>query len=272
MAIWSSEKIGPAPRLAVDHAGRGELVLFLHGIGGNRSNWHDQLSAFAEHFHAAAWDARGYGDSDDYEGPLHFTQLADDILRVLDHFGAAKVHLVGLSMGGRIAQDFAIRHAARLGALVLCDTSRGLAHYSEEKRRDFVRLRKEPLVNGQEPRDMAPALVRSLIGSKASDAVFQRYVDSVSRVHKESYIKTIEASVAAGSHGTLSEIRAPTLVLVGEDDRLTPPAEARAVAAEIAGACLVILPEAGHLANLEKPAEFNAAVLDFLREVTGRAG
>ncbi len=59
MAAWRTEFIEPAPRLAVDHAGAGPLVVLLHGIGGNRSNWHDQLPAFARHFHAAAWDARG---------------------------------------------------------------------------------------------------------------------------------------------------------------------------------------------------------------------
>src|SRR5580658_7217231 len=97
---WTTKLIGPAPRLAVDHQGQGELVLFMHGIGGNRTNWHDQLPACAARFHAVAWDARGYGLSDDYPGPLSYDDFCHDILRVLDHFGARKAHLVGLSMGG----------------------------------------------------------------------------------------------------------------------------------------------------------------------------
>jgi 3-oxoadipate enol-lactonase len=269
MTQWSTEKIGPAPRLAVDHAGTGELVVFLHGIGGNRTNWHDQLPAFAEHFHAAAWDARGYGDSDDYDGPLTFTQYADDLPRVLDHFGAEKAHIVGLSMGGRIAMDFAARHADRLRSLVLCDTHRGLSHLSDEKRREFVRLRKEPLLNGGEPKDIAAPVARTLIGRNASEAAFQKLVDSMSRLHKESYIKSIEASVMAGAHGGLGSIRVPTLVVVGEDDHLTPPAEAQVLADTIPGARLVVIPEAGHLSNIEKPAAFNDAVLGFLRQVAG---
>ena len=104
------ERIGPAPHIAVEHAGSGEFVIFMHGIGGNRRNWYDQIDAFAPHFHAAAWDARGYGDSDDYEGALTFTDYADDLARVLDYFGQSRAHVVGLSMGGRIAMDFAARY------------------------------------------------------------------------------------------------------------------------------------------------------------------
>ena len=88
----------------------GELLLFLHGIGNNRTSWHLQLPHFASHFTAAAWDARGYGDSDDYEGPLDFHSYGDDVVRVLDHFGVKRAHIVGLSMGGRIAMDLAARY------------------------------------------------------------------------------------------------------------------------------------------------------------------
>ena len=99
--------IGPAPKIAVDYAGQGDLVVFLHGIGGNRRNWRAQLPVFAAAgFRAVAWDARGYGDSDDYDGPLDFYAFRDDLARVLDHFSAETANIVGLSMGGRIAASF----------------------------------------------------------------------------------------------------------------------------------------------------------------------
>src|SRR5207247_784519 len=82
--------ISPAPRLAVDRTGDGPLVVFLHGIDGNRTNWRDQLGVFAAHFTAAALDARGYGASDDYAGPLAFDDFAGDLRRVLDHYGARR--------------------------------------------------------------------------------------------------------------------------------------------------------------------------------------
>ena len=157
---WTTERIGPHPHLAVDHMGSGDLLVLLHGIGGNKRNWHDNLPALAAHWHTVAWDARGYGESDDYEGPLAFTDYADDLARVLDRFGAAKAHILGLSMGGRIAMDFAERYPQRLLSLTLCDTHTGFANFTEEQKREFLRLRKEPLVAGGEPKDIAEPVAK----------------------------------------------------------------------------------------------------------------
>jgi len=111
--------VGPAPRIAVSVAGQGPLVLFLHGIRGNRRNWHRQLEAFSKNFRAAAWDARGYGDSDDYDGALQFDHFSGDVLRVAEHLKANKLHLVGLSMGGRIARNVALHYPERFNRIVL---------------------------------------------------------------------------------------------------------------------------------------------------------
>jgi 3-oxoadipate enol-lactonase len=259
-------RIGPHPRIAVDVGGRGPLLLFLHGIGGNRSNWRDQLPVFAEYFTAAAWDARGYGDSDDYEGALDFGDLSADLLRVLDHFQAERAHLCGLSMGGRIAMDFHDRHPKRVASLTLCDTQPGLARMPAEKRREFIRLRQEPLHAGKTPAEIAPAVARTLVSPKASPAAFQRLVDSMAALHTASYLKTIEASFLYARAPDLEGIRVPTHILVGADDSLTPPEIARAMAERIAGAKLTIIADAGHLANLDQPEAFNAAALGFLRE------
>jgi 3-oxoadipate enol-lactonase len=266
MIKTSVDKIGPAPRVAVEHAGSGDFVIMLHGIGGNRLNWTDQIEAFAPHFHAAAWDARGYGDSDDYEGPLNFAGYADDLARVLDHFGVRRAHVVGLSMGGRIAMDFVARYSDRLATLVLCDTHKGFAAMPEDRKSAFIASRKAPLLAGKEPKDIAEPVARSLVGPKASDTAFRRLVDSMSRLHKESYIKSIEASVRMDARSDLANIKVPTLVVVGADDRLTPPDVARELASEIRGAELAVIPDAGHLANIEQPEAFNAAVLQFLRK------
>ena len=265
-------RIEPPPRLAVELRGQGPLLLFLHGIGGNRSNWRDQLAFFAAHgFTAAAWDARGYGDSDDYEGPLDFADFSADLRRVLDHLRVERAHLCGLSMGGRILQDFAGRHAERIATLTLCDTQPGLGHMSEEKRREFIRLRQAPLRAGQRPAEMAPAVARSLIGPAASEAVYQRLVDSMAVLHTNSYLKTIEASFLYDRVPDLEGIRAPTHVVVGAEDRLTPPETARGMAERIPGAKLTVIPGAGHLSNLEQPQLFNDAALQFLLPHRDRA-
>jgi 3-oxoadipate enol-lactonase len=270
MISTSLDKIGPVPRIAIEHAGKGELVIFMHGIGGNRRNWYAQIDAFAPHFHAAAWDARGYGDSDDYDGALNFSSYADDLARVLEYFGTARAHVIGLSMGGRIAMDFAARYPSRLLTLTLCDTHKGFASLSEEKKRAFIASRKEPLLAGKEPKDIAEPVARTLVGPNASEAAFRSLVDSMCRLHKESYIKSIEASVMMDVRNDLGAIKAPTHVVVGSEDKLTTVEMARELAGEIPGAELTVIYDAGHLSNIEKPEEFNVATLGFLRRHLGR--
>ncbi len=261
----NTTRIGPRPFISVDHLGSGDLLVFLHGIGGNKRNWHDNLPEFAKHWHAVAWDARGYGESDDYDGPLDFSDFSRDLARVLDHFRAPKAHIVGLSMGGRIAVQFAQMYPERLLTLTLCDTHRGFAHMPEDKRRAFVESRKKPLLAGATPKDIAGPVARSLLGPKAPKEAFDKLVDSMSRLHKESYIKTIESSMMTATDGNAGAIRVPTHVVVGADDPLTPPAAARELAALIPNAKLTVIPDAGHLSNIEKPAEFNQAVIGFIR-------
>src|SRR5262249_47836984 len=182
------------PRLAVDVAGNGPLVVLMHGIGGNRSNWRGQLPVLAPHFTAVAWDARGYGESEDYAGPLDFGDFSADLLRLLDHFGARAAHLVGLSMGGRIALDFHDRHPERVRSLTLCDTHLGFAHMPEEKRLEFVRLRQEPLLAGKQPRDIAESVARTLVSPRAGPGAYERLVQSMCALHKDSYLRAIAPS------------------------------------------------------------------------------
>ena len=262
----TTERVPGAPGLAFDTAGEGPAVVFLHGIGGHRTNWHDQLPAVAVRgFRAVSWDARGYGLSDDYEGPLDFADFSHDLARLLDHLDVGRAHLVGLSMGGRILQDFYPRYPDRVATLVLCATFPGFdAALTPEKRAEFIRLRKAPLVAGGEPKDIAPAVAKTLIGPRATDAHFQRLVESMTMLHKESYIKAIEASTLYDRTTSLPDIAVPVLLVFGGADSLAAPAVGERMAAEIPDARLVVIPEAGHLVNIEFPDIFNESMLDFL--------
>jgi 3-oxoadipate enol-lactonase len=271
MNRWKTDHIAGAPRITIDHLGSGPLVLMMHGIGGNRTNWHDQLAAFGEKFRATAWDARGYGASDDYDGPLDFSDFSHDLLRALDHFKVAKAHLVGLSMGGLIAFDFYATHPERVATLTICDSMPGMTGLSDEARREFIRIRQEPLLHGKEPRDIAPAVAKTLVGKSARPGSFERLVASMSALHKDSYLKTIEATTNYARTLVLENIQVPTHIVVGDEDALTPPSLSRAMAARIPGARLTIIEGAGHLSNIEQPESFNAAVLAFLLEHRDRA-
>ncbi len=266
------ELIGPAPRIAVEHDGDGPLVILLHGIGGRRQNFTDQLPVFAKEFHVAAWDARGYGGSDDYDGPLDFAGFAADLVRVIDHFGFETAHLVGQSMGGRICLETYAHFPDRIATLTLAGVHASFGEFTEAKRREFVERRRKPLVeDGKTPAEMAPALARSLVGPDAAQAVFECVVASISALHVASYIKTIEATTRFDRGAILGEIAVPTLVIGGEHDSLTPPAMKRELAGRIPDARLEILPGCGHMANMEQPEAFNSVVLDFLRAHRERA-
>lgn len=258
-------RIPGTPRLAASLAGQGPLLLFMHGIGGNRSNWRAQLPHFAGHFSCIAWDARGYGDSDDYPGPLAFDQFVLDLLGVLDHFGAERAHLVGLSMGGRIAMRAALLHPARIATLTLVDTHEGFEAFSPAQRQAFVDSRRAPLLAGKEPRDIADAVARSLVGPNARPEHLQQLVDSIAALHKDSYIKSLQATVEQVALGDISSISAPAHFIVGADDSLTPVAMHHEMAAKMGGAPVSVLPRAGHLSNIENPDAFNAAAMAWLR-------
>ncbi len=236
----------------------------MHGIGGNRTNWRAQLPAFAHHFSCVAWDARGYGSSDDYDGELAFDDFIADVLRVLDHFGAPSAHLLGLSMGGRIAMRTALLHPKRVATLTLVDTHEGFEAFTPEQRAAFVNSRREPLLAGKEPRDIADAVARSLVGPKARPEHLQQLVDSIGALHKLSYIKSLQATVEQVSLGDISKIGAPAHFIVGADDALTPVAMHHEMAAKLHGAPVSVVPEAGHLSNIENASAFNAAALAWL--------
>ncbi len=238
--------------------GNGELVLFLHGIRGNRRNWLGQIEFFARRFKAAAWDARGYGDSDDYDGPLQFDYFTWDVLRVAEHFKAKKLHLVGLSMGGRIARNVALRTPERVHSIVLISTDPGFDTLPTSRVMQFV----------NERRVRTPQSLKTLLGSGSSRAAYEELLDSVARLHEASYQKTLEASVAQDRGAPIQKIRVPTLVIAGEEDTAYPPELAEEMARRIPGAELLMLERTGHLANLEQPEKFNQAVFDFVSRHT----
>ena len=266
-------RIGPSPRIAVEHIGDGPLVIFLHGIGGDRSTWAHQMTAFAVNgYCAAAWDARGYGGSDDYDGALSFTDIADDLARVLDAFAVSKAHIVGTSMGGRISLEFYANHPDRFATLTLAGVHASFGSFSAEKQKAFVAARSKPLIeDGLEPADIAPGAIDKLAGPNVSQDARTRAIAAASRLHKHSYIKTVEATTQFDREHVLAEIAVPTLVIGGEFDPLTPPDMTRKIADDIDGAEYHLIYDVGHLGNLENPVEFNRLLDQFLSRYRDRA-
>ena len=260
----NNTKVGNNPSISIDYAGQGEMIIFLHGIGGNKKNWTKNITFFSQKFLSVAWDTRGYGESDDYEGDLYFEDVLDDLVKIFKHFNKDKAHIVGLSMGGQIATLFYEKYPSYVKSLILCDTHFGLSNLSPQEIEKFVNLRKEPLINGKEPRDIAPIVASTLIGDVNNKSAYNQLVNSMELLHKESYLKTIETSMRTEHRHIFKTINVPTLIMVGELDALTPPSMSNEIMKEIKNSKLIVIPNAGHLSNIENPTVFNQKLLEFL--------
>ena len=246
------------------------LCLFLHGIGGGRSNWLPQLQAVGGTMRAAALDLRGYGDST--LGPRQSTvdDYCADILRVADKLGAKRLVLVGLSYGSWIATSFAMRHPEMLTGLVLSGGCTGMSEAGPDEREAFRVSREVPMNAGQVPADFAPAVVKVLAGPNASDDTRQQLFDSMAAIPAATYRDALNCFTNPLERFDFARLTMPVLMMTGEHDRLAPPAEIRTVAGRIWDAAprpdvrFEVIPGAGHVCNVEKPDLYNRHLLAFL--------
>lgn len=244
-------------------AGRGPLV-FLHGIGGDKESWQDDVAHFAaQGWCAIAWDCPGYGES---APPPEFTwaALSGALLALLDHKRISRAVLVGHSMGGMVAQDFVATHPDRVSALVLSGTSPAFGRPDGEFQRRFVADRLAPLEAGRRMADIAPALVDHMMAPGVSDVVKQAAIRAMAHVPTSTYASAVRNLVVFDRRAALAGIAVPTLCLAGEHDPNAPAAMMEKMAARIPGAAYRCLPGVGHLANLEDSEAFRAALGAFL--------
>ena len=243
--------------------GRGPLI-FLHGIGGDKESWQDDVAHFAaQGWRAIAWDCPGYGES---APPPDFTwaALSDALRALLDHLGISRAVLVGHSMGGMVAQDFVATHPDRVSALILSGTSPAFGRPEGEFQRRFVADRLAPLEAGQRMADIAPGLVGHMMAPGASDVVKQAAVRAMGHVPAATYAAAVRNLVVFDRRAALAGIAVPTLCLAGEHDPNAPAAMMEKMAARIPGAVYHCLPGVGHLANMEDSGAFRAALAAFL--------
>jgi 3-oxoadipate enol-lactonase len=245
-------------------SGKGPAVLFLHAFPLGLVMWEDQARALEATHRVVRFDCRGFGGSPPGDGLLTMERIADDAAALLDHLGIPRVVVVGLSMGGYAAFALVRRHADRLRGLVLADTRAGAD--TEEGRKNRAVLAEK--VRKEGPPAAADAFLPKLLGEtthKERPQLAARLREIILANPARGIADALAGLAArADSTGTLREIRVPTLVVVGAEDVLTPVAESEAMAAAIAGARVEVIRRAGHLANLEEPAAFNATLQAFL--------
>lgn len=258
------------------------LVLFIHGIGGNASNWMSQLEALANTHSVAALDVRGYGESSLGDKQSHIDDYCNDILKAMKHFGARKLVIVGLSMGSWIATSFAMRHPQLLAGLVLAGGCTGMSEADADERSNFLKSRAKPLSEGQTPAEFADDVVSLISGPNATEQQKATLHASMSAIASETYLDALTCFCNPVERFDYARITCPVLLLTGEHDRLASPDEIRQVSFNIYNAIeenqrlpdirFEVINDAGHLCNLEQPEQFNALLLAFLQRTPGTSG
>ena len=253
--------------IGYDDVGTGIPVVFLHGFPHNRTIWAPQLGGLMARARCIAPDLRGFGESE-VRGPYSMDQYADDVIAMLDALQIQHAVIAGLSMGGYIAFAILRRHRERVRALILADTRSGAdSDDAKAKRREMIAL-----ARAKGSGAIADAQAGGMVGHTTRD----RHPDIADTIHQmltvapvDGVIGALEAMIARpDSTPLLDTIDVPTLIIVGDEDVLTPPAEARAMHARIAGSRLEILDHAGHVSNFERPAAFNHVASEFLGVLT----
>jgi len=241
--------------------------LLINGLGGDHKEWHCQIPAFELHFKVIAFDNFGSGTSDIPPGPYTTERMADDAIRLLETLNICRAHVLGVSLGGMIAQEMALRHPDRVERLVLGCTTSGGALSVRPTEATMAAFQNSV---GDDPetdlrRTMPFLHTDAYIKENAEEieAFIRRRMESL--MAPASYFAQKSAVVAHDASARLGQICAKTLVITGEADRLVPPVNSLLIAQRIPDAKLVVLPEAPHRLFAESADAFNKEVLEFLR-------
>jgi 3-oxoadipate enol-lactonase len=239
-------------------------LVFLHGIGGAARAWRGQLEFFGDRFRSIAWDMPGYGGS----APLpavSIAALADALQDFLAGAGAIKPILVGHSIGGMIVQQLLANNPRIAGAVILAQTSPAFGKPDGDWQKAFIGARLGPLDRGETLVSLAPSLVQELVGDNPDPDGMALARDCMAAVPEATYRATMLALMGFDLRSALRDIAVPTLLLSGSRDNNAPAPMMAKMVSYIRFAKYVEFDGVGHLANLERPAAFNAALDDFLK-------
>lgn len=249
---------------------KGPPLVLLHGIGGNAASFGPLMDGLADRCRCFAWNMPGYGGSRPLL-PLTFPGLAERLAAFLDERGLTSVHLLGHSIGGMVAQEFALHFPEHVRSLVLVATTSAFGSRDGEFQRRFIAERTAPLDAGHGMAALARELVPGLLGDDPDPQAPALAEGSMAAVPEAAYRAALECLVTFDRRAALGDYRMPVLLVAGERDRLAPAAVMQRMAARIPDARCVVLPGAGHLLPLERPRELAVVVSEFLQAIE-RAG
>jgi 3-oxoadipate enol-lactonase len=249
-------------RIYWDEEGVGAPLLLIMGLGWTSHAWHRSRPVLSAKYRTIALDNRGVGRSEAPAGPYSIAQMAADAAGVLNDARVNAAHVFGMSMGGMIAQEFALQYPKKVRSLILGCTAAGgpQAVRAEQEALNVLMTR------GQDPDQFAKA-ISPFIYNRGTPA---ERVEEDSAVRRkwypsaDAYFAQLQAIMAWEAYSRIGGIAAPTLVIHGENDRLVPPENAKLIAARIPGAKFVVIPRASHIFTTDQPDVAHGAILEFL--------
>jgi 3-oxoadipate enol-lactonase len=243
-----------------EHGEGGRAIVLLHGLGGNAGFWGPTLPALAGH-RVLAWDMPGYGASAPVEPG--FPALAAALGRMMDAAGLERADLVGHSIGGMAALEFALTWPERVRSLTLYASPPAFGGRDPAFRERFLADRLAPLEAGRGLGEIAPQVIGRMLGDNPDPAARSR-IASMAAVPEAGYRAALATLVTFDRRDDLGQLDMPCLVLVGEADPLAPFHVMHWTANAIPGARMAVIADAGHLAHLERPSDFNTMLTSFL--------
>jgi len=254
-------------RLYYEVHGEGEPLVIVMGLGGDLLAWARQIPVFAERYRVVAIENRDVGRSSYAEGRYEVADMADDTLAVLDELGIEDFHLLGVSMGGAIAQNVALTAPQRVRTLTLCVTWGGSGRYGEA--RSALLGEQYRRMSHEEQVDYLLLLTMSEEFYEDANAVAwlrRMILSNPNPQQTEGFVRQLAACGRHDVRDRLGELSMPTHVIGAEHDQMVPPWKSTELAELIPGAKLTMLERAAHLVNIEGAEAFNAAVLEFLAQ------
>ena len=232
-------------------------IIFLHGVGSDKSVWQAQLDHFGKRRRAIAFDYPGYGESE-FRNDATRDDFAASIVAAMDALGIERAHVCGLSLGGVVAIAIHAAAPGRCASLIIADSfaihPRGQAIYDRS------------IAASHDMRGLAQGRIGALMVSEDA-ALRSEVIDTMARIDPDAYRLGARAVWLADQRGRAAAIDVPTLTVCGDEDAITPPELSEELVSLIEGSRYVEIPGASHLANLDKPADFNRIIDDFLATV-----
>lgn len=241
--------------------GDGEPLVFIHGLGSSTVDWDEQVAAFKNKFRVLRYDVRGHGQTDKPSGRYSVPLFAQDLAKLLDRLGINEAHIVGFSMGGWIAFQFAVDHPDRVKSLTIVNSGPELMFNTWKKKKQlWTRLILFRLFNMKK---IGEVLAPKMFIKPEQEEIRQKFIERWAKNHKPAYMASFQGSVNWSVMDQIDKITCPILVVAADED-YTPVSEKQEYAAKLSNAKLIVIEDSRHATPVERPDEFNSTVLSFL--------